>query len=227
VSNARSFLFRTRQSIRDMGLRVWNDPELLQAANEGKNELVKIIRQAREDYFVTTTTGTITTASSPNPSVITLPADFAELKQIEVTTSGREDIRFTHLDRANPQFQDALVNGQGFAGGVGQFYYDIMGLDRMELAPGADEALGYLIYYVKTIPDMTAPTDTPTGIPPEHWDAIVTWMVCEALRSMGDNRLVAYEDKLSRQLENVVASVNARQIREAEFVRGFMEDEWW
>lgn len=225
MSTLQEMLLLARIKLKDLNLKRWTELELVAAANEGKNELTKIIRQAREDYFVTTATGSVSATTAPNPTTITLPSDFAELKKIEITTSGYEDVHFEPMDLADDRFHSALVDGPSSS--PQSFYYDIYGSDTLVLAPGAGISLAYKIHYVQTVPDMELLTATPTRLPREHWDWIVTWIVCEALRSGEDNRLVNYERKLGYQTENILNSVNARQIAKPEFVRGFMEGEVW
>ena len=220
-----TMLVLTRIKLKDLKVRQWSEPELVAAANEGKNELVKLIRQARSDYFETSVTGTMITAVAPNPTTITLPSDFAELKEIICTDAGYYDIGFTYCDQSDVRFKQALIDGGAFANGQGMFYYTITAEKTMLLSPGSDMALNYKIWYVKTIPDMQYPTDAPTGIPPEHYDYILTWMICECMRSNADPRLDLYQAKLGDQAKSVMVSVGQRQIKEAQFVTGFMESE--
>ncbi len=224
--NLGEMLFYSRSMLQDMNVKRINEAHLVRALNEGKNELAKIIRQAREDFFVTTTTGTISSAVSPNPSVISLPADFAELKQLEITSSGRETIEFQYLDRSDPDFHRLLLDTQSLGAGVDCLFYDIIG-STIEIAPPLDISLAYKMYYVSTVPDMVGITDTPALIPVEHHDYVVTWAVAEGLRSAGDNRYELYLEKLKAQEAGVIDCVNARQIKDPEYVRGYLEDDWY
>lgn len=224
--NLRDMLLNTRIRIKDLGMRRWQEIELRAAINEGKNELAKLIRQSRRDYFISESTGTIGIATAPNPSLITCPVDFIELKEIEVTTSGFTFLEFIHMDSSDPQFRRMLRIGGSFGSGSGFFFYDVRGVSQILLAPGTDIALDYKMAYVQTIPDLTLPTDEPTLIPSEHHDFIVTYAVCECLREMRDEQLPDYLDKLQRQREMIAESVADNQIKEPVFVRSFMEGEW-
>lgn len=225
--NLQTIVFLARAKIKDLGLRRWTEPELVAAANEGKNQLVKIIRQAREDFFFTTTTGTISTTTAPNPSTVTLPSDFIELKDLRVTSNGYESIDFVFLDRVDPKFRYALQMGGDFSGGGGVFYYDIMGMSTLVLAPGSDIEMSLAIDYIQYVPNMTLPSDTVASIPEEHQDYIVNHIVCECLRETGDPNLRAYLLKLERQADSIMQAVGDVQVREPTFVRGFMEEEFW
>jgi predicted RNA-binding protein len=74
---------------------------------------------------------------------------------------------------------------------------------------------------------MALPTDYPVGIPAENYDFVVTWAICECMRAVQDKRLDSYLSKLDFQRGTVIESVNTRQVKEPEFVRGYQEMEWW
>jgi hypothetical protein len=225
MDTLKTMLVITRTKLRDLSVRSFLEPELIIALNEGKNELAKIIRQANENFFEDTTTGTISATTSPNYSSITLPTDFSVLRDLHITNIGYEDIRFVKEDQSSNKFRGALVDGGNFGAGSGTFLYDFKGKDTIILAPGANVELTYSLDYIKTVPDMTLPDHYPIGIPAEHWDFIVTWAITECMRSVNDKRLSNYEGKLEYQAKSVIQSVNSRQAREPQYVKGFLEDE--
>lgn len=225
--NLREMITQVRLTVKDTRIRVFQEPEIVFALNEGKDELVKIIRDANESFFETAVSGTISSTTTPNYSTITLPADFAQLRNINITSSGMEDTTFQRLNQSDPRFQQSLLDGGSFANGQGIFFYDFMGLSTMALAPGSDIDLTYKMDYIKTVTNMSLPTDTPSEIPSEHHGFIVTWAVCECMRKIDDPRLQNYESKLEFQKNTVIAGVNTRQSKEATFVTGFMEEEYW
>jgi hypothetical protein len=222
----RTMLLQVRTKVKDLSTRTFHESEIITALNEGKNECVKIIRQADENYFETTVSGTISSTTSPNYSQITLPVDFAELRNIQVTNSGLEDTGFIKLNHSDERFKQALLDGGSFASGLGVAYWDFLA-NTMIFAPGADIDLGYKMHYIKLVADMMLPDSYPEGIPAEDYDFIVTWAICECMRSTSDPRLAGYLDKLSFQRDSIIASVNTRQVKEPEFVKGFQEQEWW
>jgi hypothetical protein len=226
ASNLQGFLVQARLRLDDLHVRIYPEPLLISAANEGKNELVKIIKQAHQNYFEATTSITIPVAAVPLASEVTLPTDFSSLRDIYVTQSGYEDIGFIYRQHSDYQFRQALIAGGSFGSGTGTFFYDIVGDRTLRLAPGSDMALTAEIAYIKMISDMSLPTDAPTGIPSEHWDYIITWMVCEGLRfKQKSNELIIWEAKKEYQKQMIIASVNDRQVREPKFVTGFMDHE--
>jgi hypothetical protein len=191
--------------MKDMRLRVFQEPEIVFALNEGKDELVKIIREANENFFETSASGTISSTTTPNASTITLPADFSRLRNIRATSSGMEDVIFQYMNQSDYRFRQALLDGGSFGSGGGILYYDFQGLGTMILAPGADMDMTYTMDYIQTVSDMSLPTDEPTQIPAEHHGFIVTWAVVECMRKVEDARLDQYQSKLEYQKESVVA----------------------
>jgi hypothetical protein len=222
----KTMIFQVRTKVKDLAVRQFHEHEIIAALNEGKNECVKLIRQADENYFEGTASATISSTTVPHYSQITLPVDCAEIRDIKITTSGMEDVNFIKLSQSDQRFKNALLDGGSFAGGMSTFYWDFWG-DSIILAPGSDTELTCKLHYIKLVPDMYMPDSYPQGIPIEDYDFIVTWAICECMRSNKDDRLNQYLDKLSFQKDSVVASVNSRQAKEPEFVVGFMEEEFW
>lgn len=224
--NFRQMITQVRLTVKDTRIRVFHEPEIAFALNEGKDELVKIIREANENFFETASSGTISSTTTPNASIITLPADFARLVNIKVTSTGYEDTTFQYRRQSDYRFQQALLDGGSFASGSGHFYYDFQGASTMLLAPGANIDLLYTMDYLQTVADMTLPEDTPSQIPAEHHGFIVTWATVECMRKIEDPRLSTYESKLEYQRTSVIAGVNTRQAKEPVFVTGFQEEEY-
>ena len=198
---------------------------LIMAVNEGKNELVRMMRGVREDYFQTTATGTISATTAGNASTITLPSDFSELKTLQISTSGYERIDFQPMDQADIRWKDALLEGGDFASGYGRFYYDVLGNESIVLVPGSDIALSYSLQYIKRIADLSLLASEATGIHDDFVDYIITYAVTEAMRFAGDDRFALYKGKLSELAVSMVGSAGSRQVFHPKYVRGFMEDE--
>jgi hypothetical protein len=154
------------------------------------------------------------------------------MKEMYVITAGYENINFLKSDRSDPAFRDAILNPPALAPGTGGYFLyditrDLQGRDILKLAPGSNIALGLKIVYHTNVPDMILPGDTPDPIPREHWDYIVTWMVCNVLRTKNDPRLTAFVAKLKDQEGRIVNAVGTRQTREPIFVKGFDEMDYY
>lgn len=225
--NLQEILFIARARLKDFGVKKWSEAELIAAINSGICNMSTIIRQAREDYFLTSTTSTVGVASPPNPSTVTLPSDFLELKELMVTNDGYQDIRFVARDRTNNQFRNALIDGGSFGNGASMVFYDIYGNSTLMLAPGFNVSLDLKIDYIQMVPDLALPTDIPSLIPEKWHNDIPDYGVLEALRSAGDARFSMFNDKVKKSEDLMAIGIQPRQIKEAKFVTGFMEEEYW
>src|SRR6266496_490759 len=108
----RELLFYSRTQLRDLGVKIINETELKRSANEGCRELARILRKARKEYFTTSFTGTIPIATPPDASLLTLPSNFAELKNIQITDADFTNIEFSPLDRSDEHYRRALRDGR-------------------------------------------------------------------------------------------------------------------
>ena len=219
-------LLNARNRLRDLSVRIWSEPNLIASANEGKNELCRLMRHTREDYFLLSTTGTISTTSSGNPSEITLPSDFAEFKDIEAMTPGFTGVAFSPLDRTDPHFKDLVANQAANPLTDGEtIYYDIISRATMQFAPGLTAALAYRLWYVQVVPDMVTHLDVPTPIPSEYYDFITNWIVTDALRSANDPRYQSFQNKIDKQAELMVNAAQQRRVSaDPKFARAYGEE---
>jgi hypothetical protein len=223
--NLKEILFIARSRLRDLGVSRFSEAELIASINEGICDMSSIIRQAREDYFLTSTTSTVATAVAPNPSVMVMPDDFLELKDLWVLNQGFEDIDFIAADRTTKQYRRALLDGGSFGSGSGVIYYDIYGNSTIQFAPGFDVALTIRVDYIQTVPDLAMPADVPSLIPTKWHNDIPDYAVAEALRSVGDKRWRIYTDKVKDSEKTLQAGIQPRQVREGKFVTGYMESD--
>src|SRR5512137_1688102 len=117
----------TRTRLKDLRVKTFPEFEIIAFLNEGKNALVQVIREASENFFEQTTTGTMSTTTSPNYVNISLPVDFAELRNIRVTSSGYERISFQKMNQSDRRFQEAVIANQNSGISMDMFYYDFSG----------------------------------------------------------------------------------------------------
>lgn len=225
--NLKQMLVEARLVLKDVGVKQTPDLLLIGSANEAKDEVVQIMRQAREDFFFATTTSLVTTTAPPNASVVILPTDFILLKNLYCNQAGYEGIVFMPMDQSDPRFRRALIDGGSYSGGNSVAYYDLYGNSRLILAPGFDLALSLTIDYIKSVADMVDLNDEPTDIPAEYHHYIMAHMVCDALRMAANSSLAAWESHLREKKEYMQQNIQPRQIKDPVFVRGFMEEESW
>jgi hypothetical protein len=224
--NLKEMLFITRSELKDFSLKKWSDAELIAYINMGKADLISIVRAAREDYFLSNTTSTVSSTTSPNASVLALPTDFLELKEIICTSSGYESLAFMHSDKAKPEFRRLLIEGPSIGSGTGGVLYDIYGNSSIMFAPGFDVDVTVRIDYIKDLPDLLLPTDTISEIPASLHDYIPVNAATEALKSAGDPRYRTFKESLNDMTDNLRTQIQPRQIREPKFVTAFMEGDW-
>jgi hypothetical protein len=218
-------LGQARLALNDLGIKRISEPSLVNSANEGCRELARVLRKSRADYFTTSFTATIPIASPPNASQVSLPSTFAELKDIQITDANYRNIEFLPLDRSNYRYRELLRDG-GLVSDTAEYYYDVIGNSTLEIAPGFDIALPVEVTYIRRVPDLQLPSDSPSLIPAEYHDFILAWMTCEGLRQSADPRLSSYESKLQYLSASITESATPRQIRDAVYVEGFMEGLW-
>lgn len=226
------FLFLARIQLDELNVQSVKEARLIGAANEGKNELVKIIRRAQMDFFESYALLTVPVADPYDPSEIDLPSDFASLKDLQIKSAGYTDTKFYPVDRSDPRFRELCTSNTRFdQNWNGYFLYHVASkslpyiqVSALKLAPGSAVALDLKVVYQTIVYDMVAPDDAPLAIPPEHWDFIVTWMVVDALRTRNDPRYRVFLEKLEKQEEHVVTSVGVRQTRDPIYVVGYGED---
>lgn len=219
--NLQDLLVNTRIVLKDVGVKVLPDPLLVTFANEGKNELYRMIRATRQDFFVTTSNVTVTCTGAPSPNVITLPADFSQLKDVLCTTltgvSSPTQITFLHWDRNDVIWRYLVASSFTGTLGVGMiFYYDLIGTSALQIVPptGAGSTMTAQLTYVATPPDLSAPSDTPSTIPPEYHQYIMNFMVTECLRAMGDQRIQLYDAKMQAITDRISKAIATRALNE-------------
>lgn len=142
------------------------EDELLRWANEGRDELEKQLRAAEQDYLWVTRnsadsdydwenetydpsdfalTGTTTTHT------YTLPPDLLILKEIRVTTSGQQEVRFQQKDHASPDFQ-SLIRSTSPPRDL--IYWDLVGERTIYYANPSAVALALQLSYIQRSPKL-------------------------------------------------------------------------
>ncbi len=221
--NLQNFLVNTRLVLKDVGVKTLPDPLLVTFANEGKNELYRLIRSTRTDYFLTSSNMTMSAGTPPAPNIITLPADFSQLKDMLCTTlsvtgitfSNPTAIQFLGWDRNDVVFKSLMRSTLSVTDGVGLImFFDVIGSTEIQVVPCLGAAGGAMVAvnYVAVPADMVVPADTPSTIPAEYHPFITNYMIAEAMRATGDQRLGAYDSKVTALRESIGKSVSTRAL---------------
>jgi hypothetical protein len=228
--NLSDFVVQTRIILKDIGLKALPDPALVRFANEGKNDLYRMMRTSLQDFFVTSATMSVSCNAPPDANSIALPADFSQLKDImctslvtlngtvSTTVSNPTAVEFLQWERHDIVFKHNLRNTFSGTTGVGQvFYYDLIGTGVIQFVPpigSTGSTMTVQITYVAVPADLALLTDQPTTIPVEYHDYILTYMVLECMRASSDTRAVSYNDKLQAQGLKIAAALKARALNE-------------
>lgn len=162
-------LTAVRSNLDEATASFWSDTELYNFINRAKDKVWIEVRKLKADFFVKnldTDDGSVTLhgesfdtstlAISVGGTEITLPHDFHEMKYIEVTTSGYEDVRFYHRDITHPDFRAkrALTDNQTPT----HFYFDVYGERTLIYTPKSSVALNLRIFYVFKPADVDGST---------------------------------------------------------------------
>jgi hypothetical protein len=70
------------------------------------------------------------------------------------------------------------------------------------------------IFYIAVPSDLSVLTDSPSTIPIEYHDYILTYMVLECMRASNDPRVANYTEKLTAQGTKIAAALKARSLNE-------------
>lgn len=139
-------------------VRQYTQIELLTWANEGKDKLEKVLRDAKEDYQVIilqsndiafrwsgqTYNPTVLQMTS-DTSVYALPPDLVELRSITTITTGQEGILFRYLDSSTDYFKELLTATNAPTSPI---YFDVVGERTLLLANTPDTTIDVEIQYI-------------------------------------------------------------------------------
>lgn len=203
---------------------------LLQMLNEGKNEVWAILKGLRADYFMQSTTYALVNANATNyfapmsTSIreYTLPADFQEIKFIEILDYGYEDTEFIYRDMASAQWKDlrrANTNESGQNLEQFQLHYDIIARGTLILAEYPPIAYQMpVLWYVRMLPDFDA-NDTLDQILYPFTSKIALYAAKLSMLTVQDQPMwQVWRDEWREGIKTVAGSAGPRQISDPQFV---------
>jgi len=141
---------------------------LLSFLNEGKDEIWALLKNLNEEYFVTPSQTTDSTALNYFPTLdptkrqFTLPEDLREIKFIEVTTSNYTQLKFVYKDITDDEFRDARRDAStqnDASNSCSEIWYTVVGKDQMLLAQFPPAAISLTIWYVRSLADFETDQD--------------------------------------------------------------------
>lgn len=146
--------------------------ELLAWANQGKDKVEKLLRQAKEDYSLIvlqrddaafrwagqTYDPAANLRITSTTRYVTLPPDLVELRHIRTMTTGEESRRWEHADLSHPDFA-ALRSQIDNDTTSGTVLFDIVGDRTLLLAQPPDTTIDVEITYIARSGPMQMYTD--------------------------------------------------------------------
>lgn len=223
ISNIRVNLNESHESAADLLVPTagsqWKNSELLENLNKSKDRLWEIIREVREDYFLTIGTSLNLTASAKSYD---LAAGFRQLKAIKATTAGYEDLQFESLDQSSREWKerDALPASANADAGI--LYYDIVGTAKILFCNFPPAAITAVYNYVGILSDFTLSASSTVDIGDElreFLEGYATWL--SFAKTPTHIAVPWWKEHLPLLERRVVKSVSKRQIRDPKRVAPF------
>jgi hypothetical protein len=140
----------------------WVDSEVTLALNRAQDEIYKVIRRARADYFTRVVRSTdapfrvlsqlfdpATLRWAAGTSLYRMPPDFVRMRMIsDLADYG---VRLSATDLSKAEFR-ILMNSQST--GVGQYFYDVISGRDILIRPIPQEVRDFEYIYEKSLPSM-------------------------------------------------------------------------
>lgn len=194
----------------------WANAQLDRYLNQAMFRVWNEVRRLRKDYFVRALASTDETvqvlcenydtanlAVTVNGTTMELPADFAELVLFEVTTSGREQLRFVWRAMTDPLFRAARE--QTTAQDPDIFYFDIYDSRTLIYAPLSSVALDTRLFYVFRPAELSG-DDTEMEMPAPLDLAVVWYAVASAMAQDLAPEAALYEQRAKSVIAEMVAT---------------------
>lgn len=205
-------------------------PDLLDfAIKEAASKVWSLIKGLKENYFVGYSQSVTTTADDYFPVLSTtvreynLPPDFAEMRYIEVLTSGYEYVRFVYRPMHHVDFQDARrgATQQSSFYSADTYWYDIVGKRTMVLAQYPEANMTLRIWYVKELAPILTNGDLSDVFYPFALK-MASYAARWILLTLQDIPMSeAWYKQWTNDVQEIAAEASARQSADAEFVQDF------
>jgi len=215
VDNARSILNEELDSTRtfpDDTSSFWKDSTLQRYHNLVQAEISEEIVQAYEDYFLTSTYIDVVSGQTD----YALPTDFAKVRRLEdVTSAPPREIFPISLNEKDEYTSPLEVSSTG-----DQRFYLKGTTVAFDETPTFTTTGAYRMYYIKSLPDVTAGSDS-SEIPSQHHRVIVWGIVRYALMQQQSSAesMQAATLEFERGLQRLKAQVETRQVQRSRNVR--------
>ena len=226
-----TFRSNIRSGLNETTTIFWTDPEIDFSVNFVKDELWKVIKHAREDFFLyrSGTTPWRSLSIVDGTHSYELWSDVSEIRQIipdPTVTDGTELYTFHPLNISHPEFIKArLASTTTDPGTPTEFFYDLVGSQHdgvylIHFAPTPQANLTALVSYIRSLPDMTT-ADHTCDIPPEHHKIMIPMAVDYLLLKDRDDGYRIWRERWIEGREWVKATTDRRETAATEYVTAF------
>jgi len=201
---------------------------LLKLLNEGKNEVWMILKTLRQDWFIQSTQNTDATVNNffgPLSTTVReypLPADFHEMKFIEVLDVGFEDCAFIARDMASAQFKELRRSSTNQPAGTQanlEYHYDIVGKGTFILAEYPEiNFQNVRLWYVRMVPDF-GPNDKIDEVVYPYSTKIAMYAAKLAMLPLQDQPMYeSWTKEWKEAVMRIATSASPRQIADTVYV---------
>lgn len=220
LKNARDAV---RDNIQESSEAFWTDAELNRYINRAKDDLYTSISLVNENFFLESGTVSVVAGTTKYE----LSAGFFRLKNIRTTTAGKEEMVWLPAkinskafnDGLNASYSNSIENKMMY-----DTYHDVSNKKNyLIVSPIPADSFAINVDYISVVPDLTSDSDVFA-----IFDPFVGYIIDKATYyalskgPSGDFNTPLKES--ARKLEDIKTNCGRPQIKDPEFVDGFMED---
>lgn len=220
LKNARDAV---RDNIQEASAAFWSDAELNRYINRAKDDLATAISLVNENFFLESDTISVVAGTTKYE----LDAGFFRLKNIRTTTSGKEEMVWLPAKMNSKAFNDGL-NASYSAGLENKMMYDIYHdisnkKNYLYISPIPSGALTLNVDFISVVPDLSGDSDVFAIFDP-YVGYIIDKATFYALSKGPSGDFKTPLKEANDKLEKIMTNCGRPQIKDSEFVDGFMED---
>jgi len=201
-----------------------SDTELLDFINASYAELYDLLIQTYEDYFVTSTTFTLTNTDS---GIKALPADFYKLKGVDYSLGGNYTTLYP-FDWNTRNLRQRAVN-KLYAGDY-DLSYKLLG-SNIRFEPSDNASGDYQLWYIPAYTALASDTDAiDTVITRNNWEEYIVIDAAIKMLAKEESSTTHLERAKSALIKRIESSAGDRDVDQPERVsdvnRNEFFDEW-
>jgi hypothetical protein len=213
---------RARQRADQVGSTFCTDSELNTWANLGLAELYDQVVGAFEDYFITTTTLTVSSGNT-----VALPSDFYKLRGLDFSNGNGsyQTLReFGFTERNSTQAGSSFLYNF-----TRDRKYRILG-DNLMLLPETFAIGSYRLFYVPAVTVLTLDaSEVPASLSKFGWDEYIVLYMAERMLSKEESPITDVSRERGEIAGRILQMAANRQVDQAETVQDVRRasDDWW